>query len=149
MFGLKLRVCETMSISQTEKYKTYLQSPRWLEFSTDAKMATGGRCQGCDRETWNLQVHHLTYERLGNERASDVWVVCGSCHLKFHPHHRKRVNKQRKKEGKSKIRGRLGKKPKFRPKALSITPEKPKAPWSPEERERLLAEADVLIRSRQ
>lgn len=142
-----------MSISQTKKYKDYLASDRWKAFATEAKVMTGGRCQGCDRETWSLHVHHLTYERLGNERATDVWVVCGSCHLKFHPHHKRRVNKARKREGKPKVRGNLGvRKQKFRPQALTIIPKKSKPnnrPWSPEERERLLAEADALIQSRQ
>lgn len=142
---------EIMGISQTEFYQEYLRSERWLAFATKAKVATGGRCQGCDRETWHLHVHHLTYDRLGNEKATDVWVVCPSCHLKFHPHHKKRVNKARKKQGKGKIRGLLGKKkPRHRPQALKIhTPKQVKAkPWTPEERERLLAEAAWLIESR-
>lgn len=141
-----------MSISQTKRYKDYLASPEWLAFSTEAKVETGGRCQGCDRETWDLAVHHLTYERLGNEKATDVWVVCRRCHLKFHRHHKKRVNKERKRQGKAKIRGTLGvRKPRFRPTGLSITGQSSKKSkaWTPEERERLLAEADALIKSRQ
>lgn len=108
------------------EYHEYLKSEKWQRFSLDAKLATGGRCQGCDRETWNLHVHHLTYERLGNERASDVWVVCPSCHLKFHPNHKQRVNKVRKKQGKGKIRGTLGV-----PKKPVQTKPPPRPPRSP------------------
>lgn len=142
-----------MNISQTKRYQDYLASDKWREFSTDAKVSTGGRCQGCDKQTWNLSVHHLTYERLGNERASDVWVVCYRCHLRFHRHHKKRVNKERRKQGLPKIRGNLGaRKPTRRGLRIEKRASKKSRgskPWSPEERERLLAEAEQLINSRQ
>lgn len=136
------------SISSTQKYKDYLASEKWRIFSIDAKLATGGRCQGCDRKTWRLHVHHLTYERLGDERSSDVWVVCPSCHLKFHPHHKRAVNKERRKRGQKKIRGRLGVPKGYqhprRKKALGIVPKKAKNPgWSDAER---LAIADQVQR---
>lgn len=137
-------------MSQSPAYREYIKSEKWRALADEAKQATGGRCQGCDRQTWGLQAHHLTYERLGNERATDIWVVCSHCHLRFHPPHKKRVNKERKWAGKPKIRGTLGIKKKYRPKALSIIPkrsEKRKG-WTPEERERLLAEAEALILSR-
>ena len=31
-----------------------------------------------------LQVHHLTYERLGNERDEDLKVLCWACHEREH-----------------------------------------------------------------
>lgn len=135
-------------------YDAYIASDKWREFSTDAKMATGGRCQGCDRETWDF----LTYERLGNERASDLWVVCRSCHLKFHPPYKKIVNKARKKAGQRRIRGFLGapkgghprlQRPKPTLQSL-LRPAKKKTkdstPWTPRERARLLREADEFLR---
>ncbi len=137
----------------SKDYQAYLQSEKWKATARDAKVSVGGRCQGCDRKTWTLHVHHLTYERLGTEKATDLWVVCPSCHLKFHPHHKKAVNKQRKKQGKPKIRGTLGIKPQRRvkPPVLRVTHKAKKGarPWSPEERERLLKEADERIKSRQ
>jgi hypothetical protein len=52
-------------------------------------------------------VHHLTYERLGNEHLSDVIVLCLACHGKEHPHHdfadrrtqRQRARAKRRKTG--------------------------------------------------
>lgn len=32
-----------------------------------------------------LQVHHLTYIRLGNEDLSDLQVLCLGCHRRRHP----------------------------------------------------------------
>ncbi len=39
-------------------------------------------CARCGRikSAANLQVHHLTYERLGNELPSDLQVLCHACH---------------------------------------------------------------------
>lgn len=34
--------------------------------------------------TLNMQVHHLTYERLGKETFSDLVVICDECHERLH-----------------------------------------------------------------
>ena len=36
--------------------------------------------------TDNLEVHHRTYERLGEELASDLTVLCNRCHHVHHQH---------------------------------------------------------------
>jgi len=33
-----------------------------------------------------LEVHHLSYRRLGNELLSDLIVLCVGCHKKQHGH---------------------------------------------------------------
>lgn len=39
----------------------------------------------CGYEPWKpLQVHHRTYERIGNEGLDDLIVVCPRCHMKIH-----------------------------------------------------------------
>ena len=64
-------------------YSKYLASERWKELR-DAKLCeVGDKCQRCKRRS-NLQVHHLTYERLGHERLTDLQVLCESCHEKAH-----------------------------------------------------------------
>lgn len=42
-------------------------------------MLLGRKCQKCGR-TKSLQVHHLHYETLFNESASDIEIVCTVCH---------------------------------------------------------------------
>lgn len=36
------------------------------------------------RALTRLEVHHLTYERLGCEAPDDLLVLCGRCHATFH-----------------------------------------------------------------
>lgn len=43
-------------------------------------------CQGCKRP-WNLtrdDLHHISYERLGDEAHDDLWAMCRTCHFKLH-----------------------------------------------------------------
>lgn len=41
------------------------------------------KCQLCNREG-TMNVHHKTYERLGEEQLNDLIVLCQDCHAKFH-----------------------------------------------------------------
>jgi len=44
----------------------------------------GTVCRECGNETHGvLDVHHLTYERLGNESMADLAIVCRPCHEKI------------------------------------------------------------------
>jgi 5-methylcytosine-specific restriction endonuclease McrA len=64
-------------------YSQYLNSFHWRDLR-DAKLhSVNDRCEKCHRRS-NLQVHHLTYERLGHERLTDLQVLCESCHEKAH-----------------------------------------------------------------
>jgi 5-methylcytosine-specific restriction endonuclease McrA len=39
----------------------------------------GAKCERCGR-AGDLELHHKTYERLGNERFSDLELLCNPCH---------------------------------------------------------------------
>jgi 5-methylcytosine-specific restriction endonuclease McrA len=41
-------------------------------------------CEMCGQSNVTLQVHHLTYERLGREKDDDLVAVCVPCHRTFH-----------------------------------------------------------------
>lgn len=43
----------------------------------------GYKCSKCGIRQ-KLHVHHLNYDRLGNELQSDLMVVCNNCHNWFH-----------------------------------------------------------------
>jgi hypothetical protein len=62
----------------------YLSSPHWREFRQLALDFHGRRCFRCGYKGLFLNVHHLTYERLGNEHISDVVVLCRDCHRREH-----------------------------------------------------------------
>ncbi|HKZ77750.1 MAG TPA: hypothetical protein VJ124_05450 [Pyrinomonadaceae bacterium] len=60
-------------------YEQYLQSDTWKQRRQATIERANYRCEICG-ERDGLQVHHLNYERLGNERPSDLKVVCQGCH---------------------------------------------------------------------
>lgn len=68
---------------RADGYQRYLQSAAWKTTRRLALERNGYRCSGCD-ETEHLEVHHLTYERLGHERPTDLMVLCGFCHAREH-----------------------------------------------------------------
>jgi 5-methylcytosine-specific restriction endonuclease McrA len=41
-------------------------------------------CECCGMEGVAFDVHHKTYERLGNELIEDCEVLCEQCHDKLH-----------------------------------------------------------------
>lgn len=68
-------------------YRAYMVSTEWVRRSNELRGFAEWKCEGCGRErtdTRPLDVHHLTYERLGNERAEDLVVLCRRCHEEQH-----------------------------------------------------------------
>lgn len=61
----------------------YLKTREWKVKRNRALIQAGSRCQVC-ASTHRLEVHHRTYERLGNELLSDLVVLCRSCHRHYH-----------------------------------------------------------------
>lgn len=83
-----------------EEYETkYLFSSHWREFRESVLKAQRERlgrniCERCPKDAnekaeSDLQVHHLTYERLGKERIEDVEILCRGCHDEIHLRDRK------------------------------------------------------------
>lgn len=68
---------------QSMPYAEYLQSDEWKETRKSALKRARYRCELCYRGG-ELHTHHKTYERLGEEHAKDLIVLCKECHAKFH-----------------------------------------------------------------
>ncbi len=66
-------------------YEEYIQSQEWKSRAEAAKARAGYRCMVCNANK-ELQVHHRTYARLGNEYCRDLIVLCDGCHTLFHEH---------------------------------------------------------------
>ena len=64
-------------------YHDYLRSDEWKVKREEAIKRADRRCQICFSPN-DLNVHHRTYDRVGNERNSDLIVLCKECHAKFH-----------------------------------------------------------------
>lgn len=67
----------------SHSYQAYLQSPEWAARRQQKLAETGYRCQGCSDDE-RLEVHHLTYDRVGHERPQDLMVLCHLCHAREH-----------------------------------------------------------------
>jgi 5-methylcytosine-specific restriction endonuclease McrA len=64
-------------------YSTYLQSPHWQALRDQVLERDKHRCTKCSAAD-KLQVHHLSYKRLGYEELDDLKTLCQSCHQAIH-----------------------------------------------------------------
>lgn len=67
----------------TIDYTAYLASSEWQKKRLQALERSHHQCQRCDARK-DLQVHHLTYVRLGREALTDLVVLCSECHKEEH-----------------------------------------------------------------
>jgi len=77
-------------------YSAYLRSPKWALKRKQALARSENKCERCGLSKWTvkLEVHHLTYERLGHEDLDDLQVLCEDCHV-FADRERKEDDKRR------------------------------------------------------
>jgi 5-methylcytosine-specific restriction endonuclease McrA len=66
-------------------YAEYLTTDHWQRQRKRALEEADGKCKVCN-SGGELHVHHRTYENLGNERTTDLVVLCKRCHSLFHEH---------------------------------------------------------------
>jgi len=62
-----------------DEYREYLQSPEWREKRREFLEEENYECERCGE--YATQVHHKTYENLGEEEKDDVEVLCHNCHM--------------------------------------------------------------------
>lgn len=67
-------------MSRSNEYETYIKSPAWRLTAKKVKEHFGYVCKRCGHPRWDVEVHHLNYDRLGRELFSDLEVLCKSCH---------------------------------------------------------------------
>jgi len=67
------------------QYTSYLSSKAWKKIRNEMLRLFDYKCQGCGKMKLpsKLYIHHLTYDRLGYERMSDLMVLCEGCHPRF------------------------------------------------------------------
>lgn len=74
----------TASPKQFIPYKEYIESVQWKARRQEHLVRVGFRCQVCNAGNTILNVHHGTYERIGDERYEDLIVLCKDCHEIFY-----------------------------------------------------------------
>lgn len=67
-------------------YKEYMRSKRWRNRRIAYFSKFGRKCAVC-KGKHNVGLHHLSYERLGNEHDGDLIALCWHCHYRFHEEH--------------------------------------------------------------
>lgn len=66
-------------------YEEYGKSLHWGKTRIRRlKLSKERRCEGCKRRHIGMQVHHLTYANIGNEKMEDLKVLCPNCHAEVH-----------------------------------------------------------------
>lgn len=66
-----------------DTYDAYLNSEHWKTFRKtyrESSLPQTCRCCGSPK----VQLHHITYARLGVEELEDVVPLCARCHMKLH-----------------------------------------------------------------
>ena len=65
-------------------YQSYINGSKWRNNPARVAelQAAGFRCRICNtpKDEAQLEVHHRTYERLGNEQPGDLTALCSGCH---------------------------------------------------------------------
>lgn len=64
------------------EYQIAIRSPHWSRLREYVLWLVDGRCEHCGIHVppAELDLHHLTYERLGHEVLGDVELLCKPCH---------------------------------------------------------------------
>ncbi|MFG6094325.1 hypothetical protein SPB21_03705 [Leptothoe sp. ISB3NOV94-8A] len=71
------------SSKQRQIYTAYINSQAWREKRSQVLERDEYRCRICgfsDSDGLSLQVHHSSYENLGNEPLNQLVTLCTDCH---------------------------------------------------------------------
>lgn len=74
------------SNKQWKRYTTYIGSAKWKRKRLEI-FKRDGCCQVCQYKKY-LQVHHLSYANICNERDEDLLTLCEFCHKELHIYER-------------------------------------------------------------
>ena len=66
------------------RYEAHLQSAAWASIRRERLEHARWQCERCRRDGVPLEVHHVTYARLGREDLADLWALCETCHAEVH-----------------------------------------------------------------
>lgn len=74
-----------MSVDRKHFYRFgYLKSEHWHGLRIVRLAKSKARCKVCGHQSWDNDVHHLTYRNLYDVTVSDLRVLCRSCHDEVH-----------------------------------------------------------------
>lgn len=82
-FKSKKRICCKDTGEICFGYANYLKSQHWA-LTRSRIIQNHPYCEMCKSTDKPLQVHHLSYKRLGKEKDSDLTPLCDECHAAVH-----------------------------------------------------------------
>lgn len=84
-FYINTKYCEhiTKESKWRKLHRQYLMSPQWKELREKILTRDNHECIMCG-SSFNLHVHHLTYEHFTHEQMDDLITLCSYCHSKIH-----------------------------------------------------------------
>lgn len=66
-------------------YDKYLLTKHWKNLRLKIAEERKHICEKCNKIIKKgYHIHHLTYERIGNEKSDDLMFLCNNCHNKIH-----------------------------------------------------------------
>lgn len=76
-------------------YLQYLETEHWKDLKKRfrASKLCKNRCAVCGSRQ-NINIHHKSYKRIGNERLMDLIELCRNCHTKAHDMDRHRTSQK-------------------------------------------------------
>ena len=80
--GEKPRVVRPGFFRKPSGRRWYIRTSHWKEIRAQAKIRDGFCCVRCGAADRRLEVHHLTYDRIGRELLDDVVTLCQPCHVR-------------------------------------------------------------------
>jgi len=66
-----------------EDKQAYLESPEWHKLKQDKLSIANYRCEHCGADEY-LELHHISYEKLGSEPLNHLAILCRDCHNELH-----------------------------------------------------------------
>jgi 5-methylcytosine-specific restriction endonuclease McrA len=78
------KVSGSLKVFKSKKvYQKYLESDHWKKVKIDYYRERERICSACGAKR-RIQLHHLTYKKVGRERPQDLVPLCQSCHKLVH-----------------------------------------------------------------
>ncbi len=82
--------------NHSKEYDCYMKSEEWAAKRDERLRLDDNYCVMCGRKNGVtrkgkpvLQVHHISYQHLGNEPMADLVSLCAGCHRKIHRYYRR------------------------------------------------------------
>lgn len=66
-------------MARSARYRSYMTGPLWAQRRREYYSRNPRACRSCGGKV-GIELHHLTYARLGDERDRDLMPLCVHCH---------------------------------------------------------------------